>query len=488
MIITDLLIFLLLIFNIYLFIQLIQSTLFFIYLLQLKEYRLDRILVHLNTPTGKKQLIDNLNIIKWKKTYYPSFTGRACLTLLIIGFFYYHLFFLFLRFFYLLIHTIYGSLWLAIILNFWIFIFLNPLFTFLTLKISGLLALPIKQLIFFLVAKKIKTGKGLLVIGITGSYGKTTTKEILSFLLEKDFKLLKTPFNCNTKLGIALLILKKLKSEHEIFIVEMGAYKRGEIKELCQMVKPKIGILTGINEQHLALFGSLKNTITTKYELIRSLPANGLAIFNEKDKYVLPLAKKTKKEKKLYGKDKNVYKTQLAGDWHQQAIQAALIVGEYLGLAKQPMIKRLAKFKNFSLAIKINKGKKRVTIIDDSYNSNPDGFRSALDLLAKMPGKEKILVTSGIIELGSVADKIHQELGRKAGLICTKIFLTTADFEQSIIKGIKKVKSEDILEVEDDPKILLEKLSKYFNKNNIILLEGRVAIRFSIYQKKHDRN
>ncbi|GAI48689.1 unnamed protein product, partial [marine sediment metagenome] len=135
--------------------------------------------------------------------------------------------------------------------------------------------------------------KNLLVVGITGSYGKTSTKEFLATVLSKRFNVLKTKEHQNSEIGISRCILNELKPEHKVFIVEMGAYGKGGIKLLCDIAKPKIGILTGMNEQHLALFGSQENIIKTKYELIENLPSDGMAIFNGNNKYCSELYGKT---------------------------------------------------------------------------------------------------------------------------------------------------------------------------------------------------
>ena len=130
-------------------------------------------------------------------------------------------------------------------------------------------------------AKRTRTScKKLLVIGVTGSYGKTSTKEYLAAILSEKFNVLKTREHQNSEVGISECILNELNDRHEIFVVEMGAYNRGGIKLLCDIVQPKIGVLTGINEQHMATFGSQENIIKAKYELIESLPNDGAAFFN----------------------------------------------------------------------------------------------------------------------------------------------------------------------------------------------------------------
>jgi len=337
-----------------------------------------------------------------------------------------------------------------------------------------LLIWPIKKAIIFLAEKKIKKAQNLLIIGITGSYGKTAVKEITSFILSGFFNILKTPLNCNTQIGIAFLILRKLRKNHEIFVVEMGAYKKGEIEAICKMVKPRIGILTGIDQQHLELFGSISKTKWAKYELIKALPNGGLAVFNQKNYYNKLLFKATKKDKVFYGQKRMCFKTKLVGDWQQENIQAALVICDFLKLTRRKVFNRLAKLEIPTLVLKMKRGIKGAMIINDSYSANPTGFFAAMDLLKKTPAKKRILITPGIIELGKASDKIHKEIGQKASKICNKVFLTKSDFEESFKKGIAKNKGNDFVEVQKDEVELLEKLKPFLDKRTAILLEGRL--------------
>ena len=150
----------------------------------------------------------------------------------------------------------------------------------LAIKISSRFLLPIdilaKNFLVFLAKRKINKMTGLTVIGITGSYGKTTTKDAVSHVLIHKYKTLKTEGNYNTPLGVAKTILKNLKQEHEIFVCEMAAYQAGNIKAISKLIKPKIGIITAIGPVHLERFGSEENILKTKLELIESLPPDGI--------------------------------------------------------------------------------------------------------------------------------------------------------------------------------------------------------------------
>ena len=172
-------------------------------------------------------------------------------------------------------------LFLFILLSFFHFLFLSLAVVALSpldYSVKGFLAARAKN--------KIRVQKDLKIIGITGSYGKTTMKEILATVLSVKYKVLKTPDSVNTPVGISRLILKDLTADKEIFIVEMGAYRRGEIKALCEIATPDIAVLTGINEAHLERFGSIENTIKAKFEIVENAKSDALIVLNNDNFFV----------------------------------------------------------------------------------------------------------------------------------------------------------------------------------------------------------
>jgi UDP-N-acetylmuramoyl-tripeptide--D-alanyl-D-alanine ligase len=152
--------------------------------------------------------------------------------------------------------------------------------------------------------KKIKSFSNLTVIGITGSYGKTSTKFILAQILSEKYKVLATPSSFNTPMGLTKVIREKLDETYNIFISEMGARQKGDIELLCKLVKPKIGIITSIGKQHLETFKTVDNIVETKYELIESLPSDGLGVFCGDNQYCIDMYNKTNIDKILYGINK----------------------------------------------------------------------------------------------------------------------------------------------------------------------------------------
>lgn len=304
--------------------------------------------------------------------------------------------------------------------------------------------------------------RDLLVIGITGSYGKTSTKELLYTILAEKFgnKVLKTKEHQNSEVGISQCILDDLNENHQIFIVEMGAYNRGGIKLLCDIVKPKIGILTGINEQHMATFGSLENIIKTKYELIESLPEDGIAFFNAKNKYCVELFEKTRIKKFLYGQN-----AELAG---LENIEGAKTVAKEVGMAEEEINRALDKIENKFGGITIKEGVNGLKIVDATYSANPDSVISHLEYFKTFPGK-KIIVMPCLIELGKASREIHQKIGKKIAAVCDLAIITTKDRFKEIKEG-----AGDKAIFMEDPKEIFEKIKSFSKEGDIVLLESRV--------------
>lgn len=333
------------------------------------------------------------------------------------------------------------------------------------------------KIIFVSLAKiKIRKMKNLKVVGITGSFGKTSTKEILAQVLETRFKVLKTPQSYNTPLGIAKVILKSLSKEHEIFIVEMGAYKTGEIKTLCKIVKPAIGILTGITKQHLERFGDLKNIILAKFELIQALPESGLAIVNFDSQPCQNSAAKIKTPVIFYGTAKKPKKgnfliaqdIKLAHDKTNFTLltnldeKANLTKMETNLLGRHNIINILASATTaLSLKIDIQEIKGAVKsltpiphrleitkrgetiIVDDAYNANPEGVKAAMEILGLFKNKPKVIVTPGLIELGNKQFEENFKMGKLIGETGDFVIIVGRTNKKALVSGAAQHKKVD---------------------------------------------
>ncbi len=365
---------------------------------------------------------------------------------------------------------------------FWLLIFdiLTPIiFSLIVLIFQPLTVMQRNRII-----KKAKTKreqfKNLLVVGITGSYGKTSTKEFLAAILSEKFKVLKTKEHQNSEVGVSLCILNDLRPEHEIFICEMGAYNRGGIKLLCGIAKPKIGVITGINEQHMATFGSQENIIKTKYELIESLPRSepkvllrglpieSVAFFNARNKYCVELYNKTQGIKKfLYGEN--------AKFSSEENIFGAMAVAKELRMTETEIQNAVNKISNKMPGIQIKKGVNGLNIIDATYSANPDGVIANLEYMKNNFSGKKIMVMPCLIELGKSSKEVHRRIGNKIGEVCDLAIITTKDRFKEIKDGSTSSPQggAEIVFMEN-PKEIFEKIKSFCQPGDIILLESRV--------------
>ena len=347
--------------------------------------------------------------------------------------------------------------------------------------------------------KKLKGMNNLKVIGITGSYGKTSSKNILNDILNIKYNSITTPRNLNTPYGLIMTINNNLDKFDDIFIAEMGAYKIGEIKQLCDLVHPKYGILTKIGTDHLELFGSQENIQKAKFELIESLPSDGVAILNRDD--TLQVNYKLKNNVKtiwigidndadfkaanikvsntgttfdlIIKGDKNKYKfeTKLLGYANIYNILSAIALGYEFGVNVSELQRAVRGVKQIEHRLELKKNGD-ITYIDDAYNSNPVGSKMALDVLKMMPGK-KIVITPGMIELGSIENDENMKFGEHIAEVCDEVILIGKKQTEAIYKGLKNKKYDEkhihILEDVIDAFTLIKKLK---GKETYVLLEN----------------
>ena len=489
------------------------------FIFQLKEYRWDRFRDFLSTKQGKNYLLRynffwrslfvililfwpineiiyvkyvlitifsidllyNLYKIIIKKFYRPNFTYKATL---IIG----------LAIFLEGLLFVLKRDWMALI----ILLLVRFLLISLIVKIINLLSNLIKKYFIKKATQKIQKYNNLIVIGITGSYGKTSIKKFLTQILSVKYKVISTPKNINTEIGIAQFILKNDFSDQDIFIVEMGAYKKGEIKLICDMVNPKIGILSAINEQHLSLFGDIKTTQNTKYELLRSLPVDGLAVINMDNNYTREFINELNTNVQTFGlnsennptclikdiqanldglhckglingKEYNV-QTNLIGEFNVMNIAPCVLVAIFLGLNLEEIRKQIKTLPNNLELFEYGNCK----IINDSYNSNPDGFKAVLDILNKFPSdKKRIIITRGMLELGKESENLHKNIIEEISFIADELVVITPDFFKLFKENALKKYRINIIE-KFEHQDLLNYIKNIKNKNCVILLENRI--------------
>lgn len=514
-----------------------KSILFWLYLWQLKEYRIGRFIDHFQTEKGKELFSNHLFILKIILFFYVLFLYFYTkllplpfyifwiLVLIVFYFFESAKFFLdliqkklkkpvltkktiFLISFAIILEIIFIYFLFLKVKSFYWFTFSTLIFDLLTLFIVSVIVLLFQIPTVFLrnkiiekAKKKRERFKSLLVIGITGSYGKTSTKEFLNAILSSKFKVLSTPAHQNTDIAISEVILKKLNESFEIFIVEMAAYKLGEIRSPCQIVKPKIGILTGINEQHMATFGSQENIVKTKFELIDSLPEKGTAILNWDNNFIkaqnksfkLKIIKysisekeniwaeniKVEKESVFFRAickdgDSADFRVNVLGSHNVLNILGAASCAKELGMTLREIAKACEKITLEENAMKLKKGVNEINIIDSTYSANPDGVISHLEYLKIWPGKKAIIMPC-LIELGKASIEVHKRIGQKIAEVCDLAIIITKERFKEIKEGaINSGQGRVEILFMENPEKIFEKIKTFYNSPDVILLEGRI--------------
>jgi UDP-N-acetylmuramoyl-tripeptide--D-alanyl-D-alanine ligase len=303
------------------------------------------------------------------------------------------------------------------------------------------------------------------VIGITGSYGKTSSKNILGDILNVKYNALPTPRNLNTYNGLIMTVNNYMDKFTDIFIAEMGAYVKGEIAGLCKLIKPQYGILTKIGTAHLESFGSQENIQTGKFELIESLPSDGFGILNGDDplqvsyklknnvriiwigienKNVDVLAKNIKCSSKgttfdvCFKNDKKTYtfETKLLGKHNVYNILEAIACGREFGIDIEDLIHAVKGVKTIEHRLELKK-LGNFYMIDDAYNSNPEGAKRATEVLGMMDGI-KVVVTPGMIELGDKEYEYNKTLGEEIGAVADYAVLIGEKRTKPIKEGLIK--------------------------------------------------
>ena len=347
--------------------------------------------------------------------------------------------------------------------------------------------------------KKLKR-MNIPVIGITGSYGKTSSKNIVNDILSAKYNTFVTPKNYNTPYGLILSINNYLDKFEDYFIAEMGAFKRGEIATTCKLMKPTYGILTVIGEAHLESFGSRKNIQKGKFELIESLPPNGFGILNGDDPYQRNY--QVRNTCQLYwmgieNKDVDVYATnislsregshfdvffkderksypfftKLLGKHNIYNILSGLLLGYKLGMQIFDMQRAVSHIRPIEHRLELKKVG-NLNIIDDAYNSNPVGAKSALEVLSMMPG-EKFVVTPGMIELGDKQYEENKLFGKKIASSSDYAILIGKEQTAPIYDGLLEAKFDtDKIFILNDVKDAFPLIQRLKREEAYVLLEN----------------
>lgn len=312
------------------------------------------------------------------------------------------------------------------------------------------------------------------VIGITGSYGKTSTKYILKTILSARYKTLATPGSFNTPMGVCRVINNDLLPGHEMFIVEMGAYTRGEIAELCRLAHPELGIITAVGPQHLERFGSIENVMRGKNELMESLPTGAPAIYNGDNSYCQQLMRQMRDEGRVrvlsysletantdalvvandiqitrqgltftvthrgeHGEKRTIMRSKLLGKHNVSNILAAVTAALECGMGLEEIAAAVERVEPVEHRLQLIAGVGGVTVIDDAYNANPEGVRTALEVLAQFSDGRRVLVTPGMVELGPIEAEENYRFGQLAASSCDVAILVGRRRTEPIVRGLR---------------------------------------------------
>lgn len=376
--------------------------------------------------------------------------------------------------------------------------------------IANIINYPIELIIkkkYICDAKRIlKDMPNLTVIGVTGSFGKTSVKNFLVKTLSAKYEVLTTPKNYNTTMGVVKTIRENLKPIHQIFVCEMGATKIGDIKEICDIVKPKIGIITSIGPQHLQSFKSIENVIKTKFELADSVEQNGGVTFLNFDNeyiskqkldinyisyginnkslnynaYNLSSSSKGLSFKLNNSGEEIEFRTKLIGKHNVENMTAAIAVSNYLDIPLKNIVPKIREIQSIEHRLQIIPHG-NLTIIDNSYNSNPVSSKAALDTLSEFEGT-KIIVTPGLIELGNDEKKYNFKFGEYITEVCDYVYLVGEKQSKAILEGInfKKFNNEKVFIV-NTPNEAVQQISNLSITGNItVLLENDLPDNYNL--------
>ncbi|MBI5530716.1 MAG: UDP-N-acetylmuramoyl-tripeptide--D-alanyl-D-alanine ligase [Candidatus Doudnabacteria bacterium] len=362
----------------------------------------------------------------------------------------------------------------------------------------------IKNIIIWRAKLKITKLQNLKIIGVAGSYGKTTMKEVLKEVLGARFQVLATPESVNTPVGIARWILKTLKNDTEILIVEMGEHYKGDVEEICNFAKPDVAVVTGINEAHLERMKTLSNITDTIFEIVSKAAPRALVVLNGDDKnvvkhykeYVWPdhrierfkiedlRLKKFDTEKLCWeGEIEKLGKLEinLLGEYALGDVSAAITIAQNFGMSNEEILKGVAKIKPVEHRLQPIKSAGGVLVIDDAYNGNPAGVAEAIKVLSRFQNRRKLFITPGLVETGKAASEIHKRIGEQLAEVADVVILIKNSVTPFILEGINgSIKNQELRIMDKKPEVIIfdsateahASLSKILKPNDVIVFQN----------------
>ena len=379
-------------------------------------------------------------------------------------------------------------------------------FSWLIVMIADIIMIPVEKMInrrYYNDAKRIlKSMPHLKVIGITGSFGKTSTKHYLHAILSEKYDTLMTPGSYNTTMGVIRTVREHLKPYNEVFICEMGAKQLKDIKEICDLVHPHCGIITAVGSMHLETFKSIENVCKTKFELADSIPSDGFVLIN--NDFELAAKRPVRNTNAIRYAVSNtegadyiatdiVYdnngtsftvkgsdgfelslKSRLIGECNISNLLAATVMALKLGVESVKIQKAVARIEQVEHRLSVKRTPGGVTIIDDAFNSNPEGSRMALEALGNFKTGKRIVVTPGMIELGDKQDELNAKLGEHIGKNVDVAIIVGNYNRDAIIEGIKRIDNfeESAIIIADSFNDAQKILGEILKPGDIVLYEN----------------
>ena len=384
-------------------------------------------------------------------------------------------------------------------------IMLLSIFSWLVMMIAHVMLIPVEKSIqrgYINDARRIlRSMPDLRIVGITGSYGKTSTKHYLTRILSEEYDVLMTPGSFNTPMGVVRTIREYMKPFNQIFVCEMGAKQTGDIKEICDIVHPEMGIVTAVGPMHLESFKTIENVCSTKFELVDSLPTEGCAVIN--NDFEPCAGRQVKNTHALrygitnpdgcdyvatdirYTPDGTSFKvkgpdgftldleTKLLGECNVSDLLAAVVIALKLGVSPEKIKYAVSSIRQVEHRLSIKQTPGGVTIIDDAFNSNPSGSKMAVDVLSHFTDGKRIIVTPGMIELGSEQFNLNKAFGEYLGSKIDVAIIVGEYNREAIVAGVKESGFDDKnLHIVDSFNEAQTVLSKILAKGDTVLYEN----------------
>lgn len=339
------------------------------------------------------------------------------------------------------------------------------------------------------------------VIGVTGSNGKTTTKDLVASVVKSSYKCHYTKGNLNNHIGLPLTILS-MPRDTDVLVVEMGMNHFGEIEALSRIAKPDYGIITNIGESHIEFLGSREGIAKAKLEITAGMKKDGLLIVDGDEPLLLHEQTGLEKMTCGYGKecDYQIREVQLsihgtrftvsrggefsiplAGRHHAKNALFAIAVAEKLGISSTEIKDSLASMENTGMRFEMLKGKNGVSIINDAYNASPTSMKGAIETVKQLAGyEERVLVLGDILELGSHAEEMHASIADVIEKPITAV-LTYGEKAKLISESVKKNRRDILCKHFDTKEALLHELPAYFHENAVILFKASRKLQFETF-------